>query len=376
MWRRSRKTDRRAGFSLTELLVTLAGLTIILTVSAQLLFETRRAAVRQQFQVETRQLARAAVDYVHFMVRGASDLNYSGDVPFPAAILTQVGVRPNQTRQVSYNNVTDANLADLGTDIITIGRAEDSLTSEPVGWSDFDSSASSATWQFGWTSPCDAAANLAAFQRLIGYSGTTSRWLLVADETGGWRFYQINGFGTSDCPGALGTINATSSPPDGNGYLQPMDATLAPIANNPRLRLGVGWVTLRVRGGWLEQKNEIFDPNTDNPGTAFVQLLPNVEDLQVAYLFRDGTLWNNVPGHTLTGGIPTQGSPGVATDAANVLGMRVTVTVRAPEAAPGEARDRFGPLTAEDHVPTAGPDRFYRYQTSGIVLLRNRSRTR
>jgi type II secretory pathway component PulJ len=375
MWRRSRKTDRRAGFSLTELLVTLAGLTIILTVSAQLLFETRRAAVRQQFQVEARQLARAAVDYVHFMVRGATDLNYSGDVPFPAAILTQVGVRPNQTRQVSYNNVTDANLGDLGTDIITIGRAEDSLTSEPVGWSDFDSSAGSATWQFGWACP-DIAANLDAFKRLTGDNGVTSRWLLVADETGGWRFYQINSYGTADCPGLTGTVVAGSANPQANGYLQPMDATLAPLANNPRLRLGVGWVTLRVRGGWLEQKNEIFDPATDNPGTAFVQLLPNVEDLQVAYLFRDGSLWNNAPGHTLAAGIPTQGSFGIATDAANVLGLRVTVTVRAPEAAPGESRDRFGPLAAEDHVPTAGPDRFYRYQTSGIVLLRNRSRTR
>jgi hypothetical protein len=354
----------------------MAGLTIILTVSAQLLFETRRAAVRQQFQVETRQLARAAVDYVHFMVRGASDLNYSGDNPFPAALLTQVGVRPNQTRQVSYNNVTDASLGDLGTDIITLARAEDSLTSEPVAWTDFDSSAGSATWEFGWAFPCDAAVNLAAFQRLIGYSGTTSRWLLVADDTGGWRFYQINGFGTSDCPAALGNINAGSANPQGNGYLQPMDATLAPLANNPRLRLGVGWVTLRVRGGWLEQKNEIFDPTTDNPGTAFVQLLPNVEDLQVAYLFRDGSLWNNAPGHTLAGSIPSQGSPGVGTDAANVLGLRVTVTVRAPEAAPGESRDRFRPIAAEDHVPTAGPDRFYRYQTSGIVLLRNRSRTR
>jgi Tfp pilus assembly protein PilV len=377
MWRRSPETDRRAGFSLTELLVTMAGLTIILTVSAQLLFETRRAAVRQQFQVETRQLARAAVDYVHFMVRGASDLNYSGDIPFPAALLTLIGENPNQTRQVSYNNVTDADLGDLGTDIITIARAEDSLTSEPAGWSDFDSSANSATWQFSWSCP-DTAANLQAFQRLVGYNPTTtiSRWLLVADETGGWRFYQINGFGASDCPGAMGTIVAGSVPPNSNGYLEPLDATLAPLANRPRLRLGVGWVTLRVRDGWLEQKNEIFDPATDDPGTAFVQLLPNIEDLQIAYLFRDGTLWNNAPGRTLAAGIPTQGNTGIATDAANVLGLRVTITVRAPEAAPGESRDRFRPLPAEDHVPTAGADRFYRYQTSGIVLLRNRSRTR
>jgi Tfp pilus assembly protein PilV len=377
MWRRSPETDRRAGFSLTELLVTMAGLTIILTVSAQLLFETRRAAVRQQFQVEARQLARAAVDYIHFMVRGANDLNYSGDLPFQGTVLTQVGVRPNQTRQVSYNNSADANLADLGTDVITLARAEESLTVEPIGWGDFDNSANSATWQFTWACP-DAAANLAAFQRLVGWDGTTSRWLLVADATGGWRFYQINGFGNTDCPGVAGTIVATSANPQGNGYLEPMEATLAPLAaqpNQPRLRLGVGWVTLRVHDGWLEQKNEIFDPATDNPGTAFMQLLPNVEDLQIAYIFRNGELWNNSPGHTLGTSVPTQGNPGNATDAANVLGLRITVTVRAPQAAPGDNQDRFRPLAAEDHVPTAGPDRFYRYQSSGVALLRNRSRT-
>lgn len=385
MWQRSRKTDRRSGFSLTELLVTLAMLTVILTVSAQLLFETRRAAMRQQIQVETRQLARAAVDYVHYLVRGASDLNYSGDTPFPAAYLSWVGKNPNFNRQVSYNNLDDADLGDLGTDIITIAQARDPLTIEPVDWTNFDNSVLSCDWQFNWGCD-DVAANLEAFRDWIDWHvfGDKSRWLLVADQTGAWRFYQINEVSSSTCAGLLGSVKTTTPAPNSAEYLYPIGDPNAQLGNGPRLRLGVTWVALRVRDGWLEQKNDLFDPDEDDPGADFVQLLPNIEDLQIAYLFSDGQLWNNTAGHTLpTGGPPTrnngvpwQGNPGSATDATNVIGMRITVTARAPEALLGENRDRFRPLPAEDHVPAATPDRFYRYQASSLVMMRNRNRAR
>ena len=35
----------------------------------------------------------------------------------------------------------------------------------------------------------------------------------------------------------------------------------------------------------LQQKLGLFDPTTDNPGTAFTNVMENVEDLQVAYMY-------------------------------------------------------------------------------------------
>ena len=70
---RSRNTGR--GFTLIEVLVVIAALAMILLMVGQLLFPMRRATDRQRFQVEARQTARAAADYIAFMVRGSSDLN-------------------------------------------------------------------------------------------------------------------------------------------------------------------------------------------------------------------------------------------------------------------------------------------------------------
>ncbi len=71
----SHSSDRaQRGYMLMEVAVALLALVLILVLSAQLLFATRRASVRQQLHVEARQVARGAADYLAFQARGATDL--------------------------------------------------------------------------------------------------------------------------------------------------------------------------------------------------------------------------------------------------------------------------------------------------------------
>src|SRR5271157_2432268 len=72
MWR---KSQGNKGFTLIEVLVVLLSLVIILVGVGQLLFDTQKAAQRQQYQVDARQTARAAADYVNFLLRSATDMD-------------------------------------------------------------------------------------------------------------------------------------------------------------------------------------------------------------------------------------------------------------------------------------------------------------
>jgi hypothetical protein len=61
--------------------------------------------------------------------------------------------------------------------------------------------------------------------------------------------------------------------------------------------------------------------------------------------------------------------------AANVVALRVTITARSASQLPPvqEPTARFRQPVAENHDPQAAPDRFYHYQSSAMVLLRNRA---
>jgi hypothetical protein len=89
----------------------------------------------------------------------------------------------------------------------------------------------------------------------------------------------------------------------------------------------------------LQQKLGLFDPATDNPGTAFVNVMDNVEDLQVSYIYAvepvvaTGTFWNTAT-QTLPGDrVPPQAGPANAagpSDITNVIGLRFSITARSP----------------------------------------------
>jgi prepilin-type N-terminal cleavage/methylation domain-containing protein len=391
MWRNSPRTR---GFSLIEVLVAMGAVVVILSLATTLTVSSRRLAQRQQLQVDARQTGRAALDYVIFCLRGASDINIAG-ANSGALLVWLEGAGGDDALacpddsvcfQTSFNNVDDPSLADTGTDIITVSRPSTMMTVEPVTWPGYNSAAT-VDWAFDFGCPSDAQ-NMQLFKDFSGAHTTgteeVSRELFVADQRGDWRLFQVTGYTESQCGQAQPFIRVASNAGATYGLNPPGGH---PDLVNPRLVLGVEFMSLRVCNGWLEQKNGIFQAAADNNcpellGPDYTEkpdwtpLLANVEDFQVAYIFRNGEIWNNSPSHrlALTGAVPGQGVPANTYDATNVVGFRVTVTVRAPVAPPEElGNPRYFRPEAEDNPAASTRDGFQRFQTSAVAVLRNRN---
>ena len=438
MLRRFPKSGRR-GFTLIEVLVTMFSLVVIVVAAGQLLFATRRSTQRQQYQVDARQTARAAVDYVNFLIRGATDFNIpapGGTNPStPGALLAWywwgtfdkashpcpgAGYPGNGCFQATWDNVTDTSLADAGTDIITFARSDNGQVFKvsPNNGSAFDyySLPTPPTVTLG-IGPLNAGTNSLCstgssatfdyFQTATGGAGSTfSPILMLLDDQGQWGFMRItdyeSGTNGSCCTSqtiVVGTdlgVSASYNPP----------GTPHPSSPTAELVAGLRYTSLRVCQGWLEQKDGIFDPSDD--GTAgggggtgahactsagwntgpWTQVLPNVEDLQFAYIYNTGTtgatsgsggtIYNN--GNLAlgtTGNVPSQAGPGggsgAATDITRVIGVRITVTGRSASQFSLE-QGRFRKLPAENNPNSAAtPDEFYRFQASSVAMLRSRT---
>jgi Tfp pilus assembly protein PilV len=406
MWRKS--PNKQKGFTLPEVLVTFIITVAILLVAATLLFDTQRASDRQRAQVEARQAARAAAEYLHYMLRGATDMNGQiRQAPSPMALLTyaRFGSGGNaQDIQVSYDNLTAAQAAagygDEGTDILTFARAEDSRMAPIIQWVG-QTNAANAYFRFNELCP-NSAANFARFKQLTGahMEGTkeVSEPFTVFDADGQMRFYQITDYkdaqNANNCTDSQGGVPApviwVVANPGLSDFVNPPGG-LAPNLNCSGTSvtcwgaLGVRFYTLRVRNGWLQQKAGVFDPN--NPNRGFVDVLPNVEDFQVAYFFRNGT-WRNGWTDTTTGWVPPMpgmgGTPApwapnydpLAVNATNALALRLTVTTRSNTPLPPTqqtAGPQFRRPQAENRPAATARDRFYHYQVSVTALLRSRA---
>jgi hypothetical protein len=160
----------------------------------------------------------------------------------------------------------------------------------------------------------------------------------------------------------------------------------------------------------LQQKLGLFDPATDgDPAkTTFVNVMDNVEDLQIAYVYATepvggaGTFWNTATNDLRTTGapkgLPPQAGPTALagpTDIANVIGIRFSVTSRSPRLGLGAQQltnvrttDSLATTTSlhfrpasENHPVSMNPlaplqpayDLFDHYRATSMLMLRNRT---
>jgi prepilin-type N-terminal cleavage/methylation domain-containing protein len=388
-----RRGDR--GFTLIEVTVAMAILVIVLVLSGSLLFSMKSFAQRQQSFAEPRQTARRALEYLSFYVRGATDMNLTDpDEPAPNALVVYY-THSSVTKQATFDNVNpsvDGAVADAGTDVLTLGRPAPG--SMDVAINHWTGNATSAQFDVNFTAGCpDDNANLALFKQLVGYdpSNGNSNIFMIYDAFGTWQYYQITNFHTSTCSTAPQAIHLNANtggsagldPPGGFHTLNCPDSPPCYISG------GIQFITFRVRtvGGVprLEQlilPGRLFDPALDNPGTSFTPLLDNVEDLQIAYIYDDGTVWNSslatrrLPSVTYPHSVPAQDDPPAKPyDITHVRGIRMSVVTRSDQPLPTYLRGvgrRGVAVSNPENSTVAYASGYYRYRLTATVMLRNR----
>ncbi|HEY5113301.1 MAG TPA: prepilin-type N-terminal cleavage/methylation domain-containing protein [Coriobacteriia bacterium] len=416
----SSRGRRARGFTLLEAMISLLLLVIVLIVAMTMLFQMRAFAERQQYFMLPRQAARRATDYLSYYIAGASDVNYVITAQqSPNALITYYNLNGVLT-QASYNNLTaaqaTAGLGDLGTDIITMvapfnpSRYQVLAPFPPA-------SAPADVWvNFRVGCATSDAANQAAFAAATGFDGTQSALLMLVDKTGSWAYVRIPSAGylldglCSDTANTnihfqADTTATTFAPPNGAGGLTDPVFLVA----------GLQVISFRVLTDSvdgvpkLQQKLGLFDPAKDNPypplGSPlpkFTNVMENVEDLQIAYMYPDGTIWNTAS-HTFGApGVPAQAGPSsaaTALDIQNVIGLRFSVTGRSPllpigarqltnvdakddlvVADPSKTPNQHFRPRSEDHDVTMDTDvttrplydQYDHYRATATLMLRNR----
>jgi type II secretory pathway pseudopilin PulG len=373
----SLNSNRQKGFTLVEMTISLFILIIVLVLSMSLLFSMKNFAQRQRQFAEPRQNARRAIDYLGGFIRSSTDMNFtSGNPNCIVASYSQGGVPVQATR----NDVDDEALAAPGTDLITLGTAP---TFEPIQVTNI----AGAVYTLRFSSACTSATqNMQLFMDATGNcssscaGGATRPCNCLSDlttayniDSGTWNFVQINQYLTSTCnPPNNSTITAnvnfvtTSNGGDNSGAI-----TTAPAG--AMLNAGLRFLSFRVQADpndpltlQLQQKQGLFDPAVDNPGNNFFGILDNIEDMQLAYLYNDGTVVNNVT--------PTQA------DVARLIGIRLSLVARASTPISLAERAKFFRPASEDRPAqwSVGDDpnlmdRFYHYRLTSTIMIRNRS---
>jgi len=420
--------ERVRGFSLTEAMVSLTLLVVVMVVALTLLFTMRSFAERTQFLIEPRQTARRAADYLSYFLQGATDLNGTGTaVVAPNALVTYYNrdaSDPGSRVQASYNNLTGTEtgnsvvaagrtaFGDVGSDIISLilptGRpAKYAIAVWPADGLNQD-------LYLAYRDGCgpgatnDDAANMLLFRQLTReVSGESTALLLAQDNNGAWQYLRINSYVAANPPadGCQVTngqnLHVTISPGQAPASGGPIDVPggHVALATPAFLYLGLEAFSFRVRTDAngnvnLEQKSGLFDPLTDNPGAAFAPIIENIEDLQIAYIYPDGTAWNTAAQDITAGcaacvnGVPWQAgvtAVAPARDIQNVIGLRFSVVGRsrpisfgarqisAPTtgATGSTASRRFRPAV-EDRAAAAAYDQSEHYRATGTLMLKNR----
>jgi prepilin-type N-terminal cleavage/methylation domain-containing protein len=367
----SRNSKSQKGFTLIEMTISLFILVIVLVLSMSLLFSMKNFAQRQRQFAEPRQNARRAVDYLGGFIRSATDMNFASGNPNCIVASYSLG---GTVKQSTQNDVQNAALAEQGTDIITVGTAP---TYTPVEVTNIDNTGTQ--WTLNFSNFCTGATqNMKLLMDATGdcsttCGGGTSNCSCLSDllsaynmDTGQWNFVQISKYKVSTCnpPNSSITVdmslNTASNGGDNSGVVT------ATSSSHAMLSAGLRYLSFRVRQDpndattlQLQQKQGMFDPAVDNPGNNFFGILDNIEDMQLAYIYNDGTVVNNVA--------PTQAN------IANLIGIRLSVTARANTPVSLAERAKFLRPASEDRPAADDFDRFYHYRLTSTIMIRNRS---
>lgn len=412
---------RARGFTLTEATISILILSVVMIVALTLLVSMRSFAAKQQSFTVPRQSARSAVDYLSFFAAGAADLNVDQGNPNALIMFTSFGDDKGVTvRQASFNNLTaaqaTAGFGDVGTDIITLAVPTNPVRIPIKKWTGND--VASKTMEITYTAGCpNDALNLQMFKAATGMYNDgpkeLSGLLTVQDGQGRWRYMQITDYNWSKCSEMGGTdevIHVQITPGNSN-QLNPPGGWRSDLVEPYSINGGIDFTSFRIRNRNLEQKTTsvdgtgryspgIFDPNCDVatpgagcPAVGFTPVVENVEDLQVAYIFQDGTIWNTATQVLATtapdgsaSNVPEQNLTGTALgarDIANVRALRISVVARSNPMDIGSrglsaslSSGLFRRPALEDH-PAGAPDTvaggvFDRFRLTTTVVLRNR----
>jgi hypothetical protein len=393
---------------------------IVITAALSLLFSMRNYAEVQATTTAPRQISRRAADYLSYFAAGASDFNNRGGVNNPNAIVTYYNLGTTAT-QASYDNLTGSEagnavisgyptqtkFGDVGTDILTLAAPVDTLPVRSAGaW---PGNATSSSFFFNYTQGCGTTnnnvANLAAFKTWTGAIGSgssaTSPVLLVTDSIGGWNYFRITQYTASNCAAIDGTVIQVAA-----SFGQAGEANAPggnPVLGTPITLIGgMRFVSFRVRTSTdaagitlprLEQKQGLFNPATDAPGTAFAPILDGVEDLQIAWLFNQApvtggaTIYNSLSQAfpvAVTGKVPSQQGVGVtggATvyDVGRIAGLRMSVVGRSEAVrftstllSQRQAATVLNMRPAVENRAAGTSDGFDHTRTTTTMMIRNR----
>lgn len=442
-------------------MVSLLLLVIVLVVAMTMLFQMRAFAERQQYFMLPRQAARRAADYLSFYFAGAGHGNYVNPPAqaSPNALIMSYNLNNALTR-ASYNNLTGNNatepgngilpasglrpantstrFGDIGTDVITMVSPFEQARYQ--AFAPFPALGAGVDLWFNFRVGCgptnDDAANLAAFAAATGFDGTQSALLMLVDRSGNWSYVRIpgpvpgGGYRNNGSCADLATFKNIHVTVDTASATLPAPPNgVVPFTDPVYLVTGLQVISFRVLTDSvdglpkLQQKLGLFDPATDNPGTDFTNVMENVEDLQVAYMFSQNAaagagnnplVWNTssqtidatAPGCGAI--VPPYDSPGCDThvpfqagpaypagipplDITNVIGVRVSVTGRSPllplaaqkltdvgvrENLATTTSEHFRPASEDHPVSMSGAkpvyDLFDHYRATATLMLRNR----
>ncbi len=428
-------------------MVSLALLVVVMVVSLTLLFTMRSFAERVQIVIEPRQTSRRAVDYLTHFLQGATDVGIGGQNAVVTYYNSDASIVASRI-QATFDNLTGSELGnsetpvgsgvtafgDAGTDLISILLPTGSLGKYQLFPNWLGDSPPTRDYYIGFRRGCgvgnDDAANMIAFQAETGENGTghSNGLLLLQDNQGLWQYFRIKAYvnanpATDGCAVTTGwnvhiQTEPGTAPPSagGDGPLDPPGGHTGTMNDPVFIVTGLGAFSFRVRTvngvPTLQQKSGLFDPATDNPGNAFVPIIENIEDFQVAWLYSDGTFWQTANGtydlknYTAPappgGPTPTPGgpaptpipadcngqcrddvpwqagptAPAPARDITQVMGLRFSVVARSRPITFGARQMSAGGLrfrpAVENRTTPGTPDDFEHYRATVTVMLRTR----